>query len=147
MKRKLSLLILCIVLISCSKGSSVFSQNEIETMKRIEMTTSTGETFYLIEEYIRDDFLKRAVIFTDNNNIKVYFTVNNKSVSDQNGTVIIDGSNYGEDFYAWKIEIVKNGFYFHPFWNNGKSTTDPIMYTFDSALQEFVKFKIDESEY
>ena len=97
-------------------------------------------------EYTTGGFIKTAVIFTGTKRKDIFFEVKGAIVKDKKNRRTIDGRQYGTDFYGWKIEIVDNGFYLHPFWNNGKSTTDPIIFYFNAAARIFEKFSIPESE-
>lgn len=147
MKKIIQTLLLSIFFISCTKATTLFTQEEMNSLSRTTIQTSTNDEIFLITEYLRDDFLKRAIVFEKTKNTTIFFEISDKIIKDGKGTVIIDGSSFGKDFYAWKVEIVKNGIYFHPFWNNGKKTTDPIMFTFNPKLKIFEKFKVNESEY
>ena len=106
-----------------------------------------GDPQVFIEgEYTDDGFIKTAVIFAGTKRKNIFFEVNGAVVKDKKNRRTIDGRQYGTDFYGWKIEIVDNGFCLHPFWNKGKSTTDPIIFYFNTADQMFEKFSVPESD-
>lgn len=116
-------------------------------LPRLPITVKTDVSCFLQGEYTEDGFIKTAVIFKDGEKPVIFFEIKDTVITDTKTRSVIDGKRFGDDFYAWKIEIVENGFYLHPFWNKGKSTTDPIIFYFNEKSGMFEKFTVPKSEY
>jgi len=112
----------------------------------LPIPVADNSQFFIEGEYTDDGFIKTAVIFNRTKRKDIFFEVKDTIVKDKKNRRTIDGKQYGRGFYGWKIEIVDNGFYLHPFWDKGKSTTEPIIYYFNAADRMFEKFSIPESE-
>jgi len=113
----------------------------------IVINVKTGSCCFVKGDFTADGFIKTATIFKDEKKPVVFFEIKDTVIIDRKNHSVIDGKQYGEDFYAWKIEVVENGFYLHPFWNKGQSTTDPIIFYFNEKHNMFEKFTISKSEY
>lgn len=147
MRRFAFLFLYCSMLLSCAKGQKVFANNELEVMKRIEVPVGDGKILYRIEEHVKDNFIKRAIVFTDTGKINPLFIIDGKVIFDGKGKIIADGSEYGDDFYAWSIEINENVIHFNPFWNGGDSASEPIIYVYNVESDKMEEYRIPESEY
>jgi predicted RNA methylase len=147
MKQIVLLLCAFMFLSSCSKNdNNVIPKEMIKSTETIR--ANSGKVFTVYIEYLTDKYIKKAIIIDSNDmNKNVYFKIDNSKIEDKNGNIIINGENYGQIFYAWKIEVNENGFYIHPYWNYGKSTTDPIEFNYNEQNDSFEEFKIDKSQY
>ena len=127
-------------------GFGFAEEGNSKQMFCLPISVAGGSQVFIEGEYTGGGFIKTAVIFAGTKRKNIFFEVNGAVVKDKKNRRTIDGRQYGTDFYGWKIEIVDNGFCLHPFWNKGKSTTDPIIFYFNAAAQMFEKFSIPKSD-
>ncbi len=141
------LFIFSLVFLACLKSKNGNSLADLKPMHD-EIKVSETKTFIVYSSFIKDDYIKHAIIIQKGDmEKKKYLEIDLKKIKNKKGKVIIDGNEYGNEFYAWRIEIDKDTIYINPYWNLGNSTTDPIIFEYNSKTDQFEEYKIDESEY
>lgn len=141
----LSVLVVVVVFVACTGKEN--TTIDMKNITRVPIDIRTNAHCFVQGEFTENGFIKTAVIFKDEKKPIIFFEIKGTVITDIKNHSLIDGKQYGEDFYAWKIEVVENGFYLHPFWNKGKSTTDPIIFYFNEKRGMFEKFRVPVSEY
>lgn len=143
--RNYVLFVLFLFFVACNKEERTII--DMRDIPRVPINIKTDLCCFVQGEYTEEGFIKTAVIFKDGKKPVVFFEIKNTVIRDIKNHSVINGKQYGEYFYAWKIEIVENGFYLHPFWNKGKSTTDPIIFYFNEKSGKFERFTVPKAEY
>lgn len=127
--------------------AATFSINE-------KLMEDAGKIFYITEDVFLDGFSRKAQVYTEENGDRtVYLTIKESIIYDKNGTILMDGSQYGPPFYAWKIENFENheaGFYIFCYWGSSgvdATTTDPVLFEYDESKDELYIWRIDPALY
>jgi hypothetical protein len=132
---------------------NLYTEDEIKSLPREELMRNAGKIFYVIADVPMSEFCRRAVVFTeDKNGVTIYLSIDGSVIRDRLGTVLIDGSEYGGMFYAWKIEVNKkndNVFFIYCYWKShgfDASSTDPLSMKYDTEKDLIYIWHIDPKD-
>jgi hypothetical protein len=132
---------------------SLYVEEEINWLPREELMRDAGKVFYIVSDVPVSEFCRRAVVFTeDDKGVTAYLTIEGSVIRDRLGAVLIDGTEYGGIFYAWKIERYKEtnvGFHIYCYWKgpgHDASTTDPLSMKYDVEKDLIYIWHIDPKD-
>lgn len=140
----------CIMLVSCKAAAKYpYSNTEMNKLPREELMSASGKTFFIISDSQLGGFIKKAQIFTEENEtFAVYLTIQNDIIKRGDGSIFIDIKKYPIEFDSWKI--VRNStntvFLIYPSKNN-RETADPIFIDYNISKDLLEEKNIDPSEY
>jgi len=139
------------ILSGCSQKKNQITDANVNEQEKTLLMQDSGKTFYFASENKLNEFTKKAVIISKEKEQNIiYLAIINNIIVDRNNTVLIDGSKYGKEFYAWKVEIGNSSsFNISCFWNHGKDvvTTDPLTIVYSKEEDLLKIWHIDPKEY